>query len=458
MINMRLSEAAAAMGGELCGADREFRGVSTDTRTLQRGELFFALKGEIFDAHEMCELAADGEAAACVVEKNLTLDAATIRVRDTREALGRLAHCWRTKHELKVVGVTGSNGKTTVKEMTAAILRQRGSVLATQGNFNNEVGLPKTLFQLREDHQYAVLEMGANHVGEIARLAAIGAPDVALITLCAPAHLEGFGSIEKVAEAKGEIYESLSAHGTAVVNADDDYCEFWQGLIGARNKIMFGMNPSADVYASDVEVQDLGLGVKFNLNYRGQKASVKIPHDGLHNVMNALAASASALALGCTFDDIARGLSGSNVVSGRLNVHKRDELTRVIDDTYNANPTSLMAAVQLTANVNGEAWVVLGDMGELGADGEKLHAQCGVEMRESNIARLFTVGELSKAAAQAFGANSYQFDHKDELNACLNKQLSEREEGPLTILVKGSRSAGMEAVVSALVKNGEETC
>ena len=226
---MSLNEAAAAMDGQLIGNDRNFKGVSTDSRTLCEGELFFALKGENFDGHDMCEHAQYAGAAAIVVARRLSVDMPQILVSDTRASLGRLASFWRDKHQLKVVGVTGSNGKTTVKGMVAAILGRLGPVLATEGNFNNEIGLPKTLFKLGAEHEFAVLEMGANHQGEIARLAALGKPDVAIVTLCAPAHLEGFGSIEGVAKAKGEIFSSLSDDGVAIINADDDYYDYWCG-------------------------------------------------------------------------------------------------------------------------------------------------------------------------------------------------------------------------------------
>ena len=268
MIEMSLQDAATAMGGELLGDDRIFTGVSTDTRTLQAGELFVALKGETFDGHDMCAQAMNKGAAASVVARKLQLDGAQIIVTDTRASLGHLARSWRDKLDVKIVGVTGSNGKTTVKEMLASILGRVAPVLATRGNFNNDIGLPKTLFELGLEHRFAVLEMGASHLGEIAELAAIAEPDVAVVTLCAPAHLEGFGSIEGVAQTKGELFSSLPSHGVAIINADDQFFDFWQGLVGARKKISFGIeNTSADVYASDIRSNGLGAGMAFELNY-----------------------------------------------------------------------------------------------------------------------------------------------------------------------------------------------
>ena len=458
MISMKLSDAAVAINGTLIGSDASFAGVSTDTRTLREGELFVALQGETFDGHNMCHQAATAGAVASIVHKDVETAMPLLRVNDTRIALGQLANDWRGKHRLKVIGITGSNGKTTVKEMTAAILRQKGEVLATAGNFNNDIGLPKTLFQLRAEHEFAVLEMGANHRGEISQLAALAEPDVAVITLCAPAHLEGFGSIDKVAEAKGEIYSGLSEDGVAIVNADDDYCEYWQGLIGSRRQLTFGMNPTADVFATDIEHHGLGVGVSFVLNHGGEREPIHIPHDGLHNVMNALAASAAALAVQLDMAQISAGLASTKLVSGRLNIYSVDESIRVIDDTYNANPTSLMAAVKLAANTANEAWVVLGDMGELGDDGERLHAECGDDMRRLAITQLLTVGELSAAAANAFGPGAEHFSDKEKLNERLKEKLLARGEQPLTILVKGSRAANMETVVSALIATGERIC
>ena len=458
MISMNLSEASEAINGQLIGPDRRFEGVSTDTRTLRVGELFFALQGESFDGHDMCQSAEKGGAAASVVQKEVQTAMPLLRVDDTRVALGRLAHSWREKHQLKVIGITGSNGKTTVKEMTAAILREEGEVLATEGNFNNDIGLPRTLFQLHEKHDFAVLEMGANHQGEIRELAALAEPDVAVITLCAPAHLEGFGSIDKVAAAKGEIYAGLSEAGVAILNADDEYCQYWEGIIDNRQKVKFGLNSQADVFATNIEHHGLGFGVSFTLHYKRENVPVHIPHDGIHNVMNALAASAAALAIGGTLTQISAGLASTKLVSGRLNITTLNESTRVIDDTYNANPTSLMAAAKLAASGDEEAWVVLGDMGELGDDSELLHGECGKQMRSLDIGRLFTVGDLSRAATTAFGENGRHFSDKQALSDYLKDVLLERGNKPLTILVKGSRSAHMETVVSALVALGERSC
>ena len=382
-----------------------------------------------------------------------------ILVADTRAALGRLASAWRDKHQLKVVGVTGSNGKTTVKGMVAAILARLGPVLATEGNFNNEIGLPKTLFKLDANHQYAVLEMGANHQGEIARLAAIGKPDVAIVTLCAPAHLEGFGSIEGVARAKGEIFSSLPADGVAIINADDAYYEYWCGVAGSREVISFGVeNTAADVSAKEIRSNGMGEGMSFTLDLMGREAQTRIPHDGTHNVMNALAAVAACRAVGCELDEIVAGLSHSDVVSGRLNIHQIDASTRVIDDTYNANPTSLIAAARVAAESGDDVWVVLGDMGELGPSSDDLHAQCGRDLKSLEIKKLFTHGEMAKRAGQAFGNDELNFVDKSVLSNRLLENLAHKEARALTILVKGSRTMRMETVVDDLLQHGDSSC
>ncbi|MEM7465723.1 MAG: UDP-N-acetylmuramoyl-tripeptide--D-alanyl-D-alanine ligase [Pseudomonadota bacterium] len=448
---MSLEQAAVAMNGTLAGADLNFVGVSTDTRNLQPGELFFALKGENFDGHDLCREAAELGAAAAVVDKDIEQCLATVRVVDTRFALGDLAKSWRSEHKVRVVGVTGSNGKTTVKEMVASILNQQGSVLSTTGNFNNEIGLPKTLFALQDTHEYAVIEMGANHIGEISRLASIAKPDVAIITLCAPAHLEGFGSIEGVAQAKGEIYESLPDQGVAILNADDKFKPYWERIIGDRNVITFGMDSvHANVTATNIRPQGLGEGTQFNLHYQGRVTAVRIPHDGSHNVMNALAASAAGIALGCDESVIGRGLAGSGIAAGRLNISQLGQRVKLIDDTYNANPTSLLAASRVAAMGSGKTWVVLGDMAELGEDGEILHAQCAREMRAIGINKLFTVGELAAAAAEAFGENAASFDSKDHLLSAVLGELNADTNSSFTILVKGSRAMKMETLVRAL--------
>lgn len=454
MISLRHSAATSAMSGELIGEDSIFHGVSTDSREVRSGELFFALKGEQFDGHDMCESAVQKGAAACVVEREVSISKPHIKVPNTRLALGELARYWRMQHQTKLIGVTGSNGKTTTKEMLAAIFGGIGKVLATKGNFNNDIGLPKTLFELSEEHEFCVIEMGANHIGEIAQLAGIAKPQVGIITLCAPAHLEGFGSIEGVAEAKGEIFSALPADGTAIINADDRFCDYWREISSGRNKITFGLNPeTADVYATKIEGKALGCGTTFSFHYGEELRKITIPHDGLHNVLNALAAGAGALGLGCSLDQIANGLAQSEIVSGRLNFHRLKQNVQLIDDTYNANPSSLMAAVNVAANSGCEHWVVMGDMGELGDEGAEIHEQCGSDIKASGATYLFTFGELAGFASRAFGPNGLHFENKDRLSQEIVLKINERQAKPLVILIKGSRFTQMETVVETVREN-----
>jgi UDP-N-acetylmuramoyl-tripeptide--D-alanyl-D-alanine ligase len=343
MIAMRLSEACERLHGALHGEDIRFRGVSTDTRTLQVGQLFVALRGPNFDAHQFLAQAADAGAVAALVEHDVAASMPFLKVSDTRAALGQLAASWRAQFSLPVIAVTGSNGKTTVKEMIAAILAKAGPVLATQGNLNNDIGVPLTLFDLGDAHRCAVIEMGANHPGEIASLCGIARPTIAAITLCAPAHLEGFGSVEGVAKAKGEIIAGLPGDGTAVLNADDPYLDLWRGLAGTRSVVTFGLGSGADVSARINGAADPDRS-RFQLLTGQGEADIDMPLPGRHNIMNALAAAACTLAAGVALDAIRDGLNGMLPVKGRLVVKHLRSGARLIDDTYNANPSSLRAA------------------------------------------------------------------------------------------------------------------
>ncbi|MBT8446417.1 MAG: UDP-N-acetylmuramoyl-tripeptide--D-alanyl-D-alanine ligase [Gammaproteobacteria bacterium] len=451
---MRLSDAALAIGGTLLGEDAPFRGVSTDSRTLEPGALFVALRGENFDGHDWLDAAVAAGAAGVVIEGSGPAPAAAIRVDDTRRALGALAASWRSGFELPVIAITGSNGKTTVKEMTAAILRQERRVLATEGNLNNDIGVPQTLFRLNAQHDAAVIEMGANHAGEIGGLVALARPTVAAITLCAPAHLEGFGSIEGVARAKGEIFAGLDAGSTAVLNVDDDYADYWRGIIGTRSTLGFGLGGAADVTARDIKFDTGALHTSFTLVTPAGEAPVTLPLAGRHNVMNALAASACSLAAGSSLNAIVAGLAELQPVPGRLALKPGKRGSSIIDDTYNANPESLQAALDVLAQRPGRRWLALGDMGELGEDAETLHAKAGTAARTAGVEQLFTAGALARASAAAFGAGAQQFETGDELAAAVGARLDD----DVTVLVKASRSMHFETVVRALVANGEQRC
>ncbi len=446
MIAMRLSEAAQAMGTHLRGADAEFRGCSTDSRTLPEGALFFALRGEHFDGHRFLADAAGRGARGAVVDAQAQTDGPLplLPVADTRGALGALARAWRARFEIPFVAVTGSNGKTTVKEMVAAILSPVAPTLVTSGNLNNDIGVPLTLFALGTGHRYGVVEMGANHPGEISALAAMVQPDVAVITQCAPAHLEGFGSIEGVARAKAEIYTGLRPGGCAVINVDDRFAGYWREACAGLRQVGFGLTPGADVTAVDIRGTDGAM--QFVLAAGGERVPVSLPLYGRHNVMNALAAAACTLALGIPPARIAAGLGAVRAVKGRLQLKPAHGGARVIDDTYNANPASLDAALAVLADFPGRRWLVLGDMGELGDGAPELHARAGRAARSAGVERLFALGPLSRNAVHEFGAGAGHFDAPGELLAALDPALAP----DVTVLVKGSRSMAMERVVNAI--------
>lgn len=446
MISASLQQIAGWLQCAAPSANPSVTGVATDTRKAMPGALFVALKGERFDAHDFVAEARAQGAAAALVSRAVDVDMPQLLVADTRLALGGLAAAWRRQLAPKVVGLTGSCGKTSVKEMIAAILRLDGKTLATQGNLNNEIGVPLTLLQLSADDRYAVIEMGANHRGEIAWCASLAQPDVALVTLVAPAHLEGFGSIDGVAEAKAEIYQTLPSTATAVINLDDAYAGVFRQHAGARAKIGFGLNAGADVRAVDIS-----LGADSRAHFTlclpdGDQRRIHLPLPGKHNVMNALSAAAATFALGLNGDVIARGLEQAPSVAGRLILRRGHAGGTVIDDTYNANLGSVKAAIDVLASRAGRHTLVLGDMGELGAAADSMHAEAGAYARAAGVDQLLTLGTLSRAAALAFGAGGEHFADLDALLARLQGQPGNGD----TVLVKGSRSARMERVVAAL--------
>jgi UDP-N-acetylmuramoyl-tripeptide--D-alanyl-D-alanine ligase len=455
---MALSQAAAMTGGRVEGADVVCTSVSIDTRTLQPGALYVALRGQNFDGHDFVDAAQRQGAAAAMVQRPVPHSLPTLQVDDTRLALGRLATAWRARHDIPVVGVTGSNGKTTVKEMVAAILAQRGEVLATQGNLNNDIGVPLTLLRLRDSHYCAVIELGANHPGEIAYVAQLARPGIAVVTNAGAAHLEGFGSLEGVARAKGELFQALDADGVAVLNADDRFAPLWAQLIGARATLRFGVEQAADVsVVPGTEQMEIGdaLTMRFTLRTPAGDIPIRMQLCGRHNVSNACAATAAALAAGAGVADIQRGLASLQAVKGRLQLKRVTAGVRVLDDTYNANPTSLRAALQVLTAAPGKKIVVLGDMGELGAGAEGLHGEIGAEARDAGVEQLFTVGELTRFTTQRFGAGARHFATQEELIAVLRAELGATPQQAVTVLVKGSRRMQMERVVAALVADGE---
>ncbi len=441
---MLLSTIAMWTHGSLIGADAAITGVAIDTRKVTPGDLFVAIKGEHVDGHDYLAEAAARGAVAALVTRNVESALPQVRVQDATLALGDLASAARAQRDVRVVGITGSNGKTTVKTLAASILARHGRTHVSSGNFNNELGLPLTLLSMPVDTQFAVLEMGAGKPGDIDYLAAIARPDVGLVTLIAPAHLERMGSIEGVAETKGALYQALPADGVAIINADDAFANFFTGLAGSRKVLRFGLDHKGDVGA-DILDQRID-GSHFILSTPEGDAEVSLPLAGQHNIANALAATCIALALDIPLDTIVAGLEQVGGVAGRLRrITTRGGWT-LIDDSYNANPSSMAAAIDTLLLAQGERWLVLGDMAELGADAKALHAGIGLRARESGIDRLFAVGPLNVATVEAFGSRGEHFADKSALTAALKHQLHDG----VTCLIKGSRSAGMEQVVAAL--------
>ena len=446
MIRMRLGEAAAALGLSAAGDDISFEGVSTDSRTISAGALFVAVRGPRFDGHDFVEAAWRRGAAAALVERAPNAPIPFILAGDSVLVLGELAAAWRNRfRDLLVVGVTGSNGKTTVKEMIAAILRTLGPVSATRGNLNNQIGVPLTLCDFDAGHRAAVVELGANHRGEIAALTTLVRPSVGVITQCAPAHLEGFGSIEGVARAKGELFERLPDDAAAVVNADDTYAGMWQQLAGQRRCITFGTGAGAEVRVRGAA----GEGPKrTTLDTPIGDVEVDLALPGAHNALNAAAAAAAAIAAGADRDAIRNGLASVRPAKGRLESKRGPRGAEIIDDTYNANPTSLRAGLGVLGAKPAPRWLVLGDMAELGPGAAELHAAAGRCARHHGVERLLAIGKLSVEAARAFGRGATHFE---DCAALVERLRGELPDGA-TVLVKGSRSMALERVVDAIAE------
>ncbi len=439
-----LAAAAENMDGELHGDDCTFKGISTDTRTLRGGELFFALQGPNFDGCDYLSVARQNGAAGAVVPGLVADELPQITVDNTRQALGRFASAWRAQQDATVIGVTGSNGKTTLKELINACLQQQAPTLATQGNLNNDIGLPLMLARITPEHRYAVLEMGANHAGEIAYLTSLAKPDVVVITNAAAAHLEGFGSVDGVSRAKGEILQGDDRPSVAVLNADDKYFDYWTSLVTDVRRLSFGFSPNADIRAQDIET-----GIehsRFRLCLPAEHVNVRLPLAGVHNVRNACAAAAVAHALGVPAEKIRAALEGVSPVSGRLQPLRGSNGATLFDDTYNANPLSVIAAAEFLAQLPGESWLVLGDMKELGDDAAAMHREVGEAVRQRGIDRLFGLGELSRNTVEGFGEHGSWFGSIDTLVDELSATLTDS----VNLLVKGSRSMRMERVVDAL--------
>ncbi|MFT5851536.1 MAG: UDP-N-acetylmuramoyl-tripeptide--D-alanyl-D-alanine ligase [Colwellia sp.] len=447
MIPLCLAEIALAVDGKLVGENITIDSINTDSRALAKGELFLALKGPNFDAHRFLNQVIELGCAAVIVQDDCQLSIPQIIVEDTHKALGKIAAYVKEKVAPKTVAITGSSGKTTVKEMVAAILSRLGKVLATKGNFNNDIGVPLTLLRLESQHEFAVVELGANHMGEIAYTSALVKPDVAIINNIAAAHLEGFGDLCGVARAKGEIFEGLSSGGIALYNQDCKFANKWQWRLVDKKVRTFSCEQAADCFSSDVILDDTGCA-GFKLNTHSGNTFIELTVPGKHNVCNAVAAAAIALEFGASLDDIRLGLAEMSPVKGRLNLHQLTPTFKLIDDTYNANVESIKAASDLLASYSGRRILILGDMGELGAQARGYHHEVGDYAKQCKIDDLLTLGVLSQSSADAF--NGQHFSDRVSLMRCLISLL-ENEQQAISILVKGSRSARMENVVQDII-------
>lgn len=439
--------------------------ISTDSRSLAPGQVFLALKGPNFDGHKFVEQAEAKGAIAVIVDHPQDVAIPQLVVSDTLTALGALGAAVARKVAPKTIAITGSVGKTSVKEMCAAILATKGKVLATAGNFNNEIGVPLTLLRLEMEHEYAVIELGANHIGEIANTTRLTQPDVAVLNNVAEAHLEGFGSLQGVVQAKGEIFEGLGETGVAIVNGDSEFKQTWLTALDAQFKqpghvIEFSLADECrhpdSFSACNVVLNKWGCP-RFELCYQGQQTEIQLNVAGRHNVANALAAASACYALGATFAEITEGLSNMSAVGGRVTLNPVSDSLLIIDDSYNANVQSVKAAIELLTSYPGTTMLVLGDMAELGHEAKRLHQEVGQYAFDQGLDYLFSFGVLSQDASQVFEHRGRHFSSKQSLIDSINQRIKQAIEAEsdeaMVILVKGSRSAKMELVVQQLAND-----
>ncbi len=442
MDSMKLSDIASMAQGKLLGQDVTVNDFSTDSRQVENDQLFVALKGEKFDGHNFIDDQLCAHASALFLHRDVDSLLPKVMVNNTLTGLSNWAQAWRHKVNPLVIGVTGSNGKTTVKQMLTSVFSRLGHTCSTQGNLNNHIGVPLTLLQLKQHDKYAVIEMGANHLGEINHLSHLATPDIAIITNAGPAHLEGFGSIQGVAQGKGEIINGVKTNGYIVLNADDQYLNYWCEKAQHLNVITFGLGSQADVRGV------LANDSQLDIYMQDKQLTIKLPVLGKHNACNALAVVAAAKAAGASDSDIKLGLENMTQASSRLQIKTAIKGAQVIDDSYNANPASLSAAIEVLCARSDDSWLVLGDMGELGADEVSIHAHMGELAKSAGVKKLFALGQLSKYAAASFGDNGFSFlDHQ----ALADAITAELHQG-CCVLVKGSRAMQMEKIVNLLTE------
>ncbi len=440
----RLSDVAEILSGQLVGKDSNFHGVSSDTRTVGSGELFVALRGPNFDGGEYLDVALNKGANGAITERAYESELPQIVVGNTLDALGQIAASWRAQFEIPLLAVTGSNGKTTVKEMVASILNQLGPGTVTQGNLNNEIGVPLTLLQISAEDRWAVVEMGASAMGEIAKLSAMAQPTAALVNNVGSAHLGGFGSVEKIARAKGEIYAGLRSDGVALINHDLSEAEGWRASIAERKIETYGSTGSPSLLSAVVET-----GKPFRISHQGESLEVELPLPGEHNKMNALAAAALSIQAGASLRQVKHGLEDMHPVPGRLEMKLGKDGAAVIDDTYNASPESMMRAIEVISSMEGRKTVVLGDMGELGDEALHLHYEVGVAAKSAGVDQLYALGSNATEYLSGFGEGAVLFESHEQLVTALKEEMDKER----IILVKGSRFMKMERIVDGIVAN-----
>jgi UDP-N-acetylmuramoyl-tripeptide--D-alanyl-D-alanine ligase len=447
-----LAEAAAAVGGQLNGGDHRYGAVSTDSRTLKPGTLFVALRGPNFDGGDFVEAAAARGAIGAIVERAVAHELPQVVVPDTLRALQTLGQAWRAEFDVPIVGVAGSNGKTTAKEMTAAILSRMGVCMATHGNLNNHIGVPLTLMRLEASHRSAVVEMGANRIGDVAELVRLARPTVGLITNAGAEHLEGFGTLDGVAQGEGEMVSCLATAATAIINADDAYAGYWRRVAAAGRILTFGVHAQADFMAKNSQqtIERGEFATRFTLECPLGNVAITLKAGGAHNIGNALGAAAAASAAGASLEQIALGLGDFRAVAGRLQLKAGTRDSWIIDDSYNANPSSVRAGLEVLRSLPGATWLVLGDMAELGEFAENSHAHMGAYARDCGIKRLFALGPQSSRAVETFGSGAEWFADADSLTRRLQSELAPG----VTVLIKGSRVNRLERVVQALTGGG----
>ena len=447
MINLSLGTLAEILGKRVDNlADLRFCGVTIDSRNSCEGKLFVAIKGINFDGHNFVDTAYQNGATVALVEQRQQSQIEQIEVADCKLAMGQLANYWRRFCDPCVIALTGSNGKTTVKEMLFQILVKQSVSLATRGNFNNDIGVPLTLFELEPGHDFAIIEMGANHRGEIARLAEIAEPDIVYVNNVTAAHLAGFGDVRGVMEAKGELYAYCTAEQRALFNADEVASQYWHGLCAAQTQISCGLNNEADVTATWSAVDET-LQVQFH--YQGQSHGCELAVIGEHNVCNAVAAVSLAILAGTDFTVAVDNLAGFSGVKGRLQILPGPANSRLIDDSYNANPDSLEAGIEVLCSLPGSPWLALGDMGELGAEAEALHRQAAQIAVQRGVEKFFGIGEMSCIASAEFADSGYCYEDIEEMAKSIPAQIHQG----VNLLVKGSRAAGMERLIAILLQS-----